>query len=298
VRGNPFGRAVVAMVRILPKSVVWRLARRYVAGADLAQAMAVAERLKGEGSDVTIDLLGEGRVTAQRAVATRDEYLRAVTTLHDRGLRGGVSVKLTALGLDLQNEFCAENLEAIVTHAASLGRFVRVDMEQSTYTDATLDMVMDMHSRHSNIGAVIQACLRRSDADVRRLAEAGISVRLCKGIYREGPDIALTDFHEIRRNYLQLLGVLIGAGCYPGIATHDPFLVRQAIAMVSHLGPRDYEFQMLQGVATGLRRGLLRKGHRVRVYVPYGEDWHAYSLRRLDENPRIASHMARALIGL
>jgi proline dehydrogenase len=185
-----------------------------------------------------------------------------------------------------------------MSYAAERGRFVRVDMEDSPYTSTTIEHVLDFHRRHGNTGAVIQAYMRRSVEDVERLARAGVSVRLCKGIYVEPRKIAYKNFDVVRENFVYLLEKLMAAGCYVGVATHDEYLVWHALRLARELGlGRDrYEFQMLLGVDEPLRRILVDAGHKVRVYVPYGKDWYAYSTRRLQENPRIATYVARDVI--
>ncbi|MGH3106229.1 MAG: proline dehydrogenase family protein, partial [Rubrobacteraceae bacterium] len=215
------------------------------------------------------------------------------------GLDAGVSARPTSLGLALsENEFRV-NLEEIVSYAAQRGRFVEVAMEDSPYTGVTLEMVMDLHERYENVGAVIQAYMRRSLHDVVRLTQAGVSVRLCKGIYDEPRTIAYKDFDTVRENYRLLLEELLRGGSYVGIATHDEFLVWHALRLIHQLEvPRDhYEFQMLLGVDEELRGILVNAGHKLRVYVPFGEDWYEYSSRRLKENPKIAGYVAKDVFG-
>ncbi|MDQ5830559.1 MAG: proline dehydrogenase family protein, partial [Actinomycetota bacterium] len=191
------------------------------------------------------------------------------------------------------------NLEEIVEYAGARGRFVRVDMEDSPYTAVTLDIVVDLHRRHENVGAVIQAYMRRSLDDVCRLVEAGVTVRLCKGIYDEPRRIAYKDFDTVRQNYIFLLDELLKGGTYVGIATHDEFLIWHALRLIHQLEvPEDrYEFQMLLGVDEELRGILVGAGHKLRVYVPFGEEWFEYSSRRLKENPKIAGYVAKDVLG-
>jgi proline dehydrogenase len=292
--------AIARSVRFLPRPVLHRVARRYIAGEQLDDALTTVRRLAASGSVATIDILGEHVSSAAQAEATREAYKEALTRLEAEGLPSGISVKPTALGLAIDPDFCLANVEDLAGRAAEHGRFLRVDMEESQYTGATLDLVERLHRGHRNVGAVIQARLRRSEADVARLLPSAISVRLCKGIYAEPPDIAFQDFQEIRESYLRLLDPLLKAGCYVGIATHDPFLVDQALRLVTRYGPPDrgYEFQMLMGVAEPLRGRLVAAGHRVRVYVPYGRDWFGYSMRRLQENPRMARQIAMSVLPL
>ena len=229
---------------------------------------------------------------------TLREYKLVLDALDEHDLDSGISVKLTAFGLNLDEDLCRANLEEIMSYAAERGRFVRVDMEDSPYTSTTIEHVLDFHRRHGNTGAVIQAYMRRSVEDVERLARAGVSVRLCKGIYVEPRKIAYKNFDVVRENFVYLLEKLMAAGCYVGVATHDEYLVWHALRLTHELGlGRDrYEFQMLLGVDEPLRRILVDAGHKVRVYVPYGKDWYAYSTGRLQENPRIATYVARDVI--
>jgi proline dehydrogenase len=206
-----------------------------------------------------------------------------------------VSVKLTALGLNLGYDVCRENLESVVRHAAERGNFVRIDMEDSTTTGDTLRLYRELRaSGHDNVGVVLQARLKRTIEDVRALAELRPNVRLCKGIYLEPPEIAFEDAEEIRDSFRATLRALLDAGAYVGIATHDEALIEDAVAQIRERGlaPSQYEFQMLLGVRAARGDELVRGGHRLRVYVPFGTHWYEYSVRRLQENPKIAGYVA------
>ena len=292
-------KAIANSVPVIPRPVVRRISRRYIAGDTLEEAVAVVRDLNRKGCVATIDLLGESTESKADAARTLRDYKWVVEALEEHDLRSGISVKLTGLGLDLSEELCRANLEEIVEYAGARGRFVRVDMEDSPYTGVTLDMVTELHERHGNVGAVIQAYMRRSLEDVTRLAGAGVSVRLCKGIYDEPRRIAYKDFDTVRENYRLLLEELLRGGVYVGIATHDEFLVWHALRLIHQLdAPKDrYEFQMLLGVDEELRGILVNAGHKLRVYVPFGEDWYEYSSRRLKENPKIAGYVARDVFG-
>jgi len=292
-------KAIAASVPAVPRPIVRRIARRYMAGETLAEAVETVRALNGEGCVATVDVLGEFTKYPADAAKKLDEYRQVVDALVANDLKSGISVKLTALGLDLDKDLCRRNLEEIVSYAEARGRFVRVDMEDSPHTADTLELVLESFERHANTGAVIQAYMRRSLKDVLRLAEAGVSVRLCKGIYDEPREIAYKGFDTVRQNYALLLEELMRAGCYVGVATHDEYLVWHALRLVHQLGaPKDrYEFQMLLGVDEQLRRILVEAGHKVRVYVPFGEDWYAYSSRRLKENPKIAGYVAKDVVG-
>jgi proline dehydrogenase len=288
-------KAIANSVPAIPRPVVRRISRRYIAGDTLEEAVATVRDLNRSGCVATIDLLGESTESKADAARTLREYEKVIDVLDKHDLESGISVKLTGLGLTINEELCRANLEQIVSYAGEKGRFVRVDMEDSPYTSVTLDMVIDLHERHENVGAVIQAYMRRSLDDVVRLTEAGISVRLCKGIYDEPRRIAYKDFDTVRENYRLLLEELLRGGSYVGIATHDEFLVWHALRLIHQLEvPKDrYEFQMLLGVDEELRGILVGAGHKLRVYVPFGKDWYEYSSRRLKENPKIAGYVAK-----
>jgi len=292
-------KAIANSVPAIPRPVVRRISRRYIAGDTLEEAVATVRDLNRSGCVATIDLLGESTESKADAARTLHEYEKVIDALDEHSLESGISVKLTGLGLTINEKLCRANLEQIVSYAGEKGRFVRVDMEDSPYTGVTLDMVINLHERHENVGAVIQAYMRRSLDDVVRLTEAGVSVRLCKGIYDEPRRIAYKDFDTVRENYRLLLEELLRGGSYVGIATHDEFLVWHALRLIHQLDvPKDrYEFQMLLGVDEELRGILVGAGHKLRVYVPFGEDWYEYSSRRLKENPKIAGYVAKDVFG-
>jgi len=294
-----FDKAIANSVPIIPRPVVRRISRRYIAGDTLEEAVTTVRDLNRLGCVATMDLLGESTQSKADAAGKLRDYKKVVAALEENGLQSGISVKLTGLGLALNEELCRANLEEIVAYAGEKGCFVRVDMEDSPYTGVTLDMVIDLHERHENVGAVIQAYMRRGLGDVGRLTEAGVSVRLCKGIYDEPRKLAYKDFDTVRENYRLLLEELLRGGSYVGIATHDEFLVWHALRLIHQLEvPEDsYEFQMLLGVDEELRGILVGAGYKLRVYVPFGEDWHEYSSRRLKENPKIAGYVAKDVFG-
>jgi proline dehydrogenase len=292
-------RAIAESVPAIPRPIVRRISRRYIAGDTLDEAVETVRDLNRSGCVATIDVLGESTESKADAAATLRDYKKVIDALDEHDLDSGISVKLTGVGLDLDEELCRANLEEIVVYAGEKDRFVRVDMEDSPYTGVTLDMVMNLYERHKNVGAVIQAYMRRSLEDVCRLIEAGVSVRLCKGIYDEPRRIAYKDFDTVRENYRLLLEELLKGRVYVGIATHDEFLVWHALRIIHQFKvPKDrYEFQMLLGVDEELRSILIAAGHKLRVYVPFGEDWYEYSSRRLKENPKIAGYVAKDVIG-
>jgi proline dehydrogenase len=292
-------RAIAESVPVIPRPIVRRISRRYIAGDTLDEAVETVRSLNERGCVATIDLLGESTESKTDAAAKLRDYKRVIDALDEHGLDSGISVKLTGLGLTLSEELCRANLEEIVEYAGARGRFVRVDMEDSPYTGVTLDMVVGLHGRRENVGAVIQAYMRRSLEDVCRLVEAGVTVRLCKGIYDEPRRIAYKDFDTVRQNYIFLLDELLRGGAYVGVATHDEYLIWHALRLIHQLEvPEDrYEFQMLLGVDEELRGILVGAGHKLRVYVPFGEEWFEYSSRRLKENPKIAGYVAKDVLG-
>ena len=292
-------KVIAESVPVIPRPIVRRISRRYIAGDTLDEAIETVRDLNKQGCVATIDVLGESTENKADAAATLRDYKKVIDALDESDLKSGISVKLTGLGLTLDEELCRANLEEIVAYAGTKNRFVRVDMEDSPYTSVTLDMVLGLYERHKNVGAVIQAYMRRSLEDVCRLIEAGVSVRLCKGIYDEPRTIAYKDYDTVRQNYIFLLDELLRGGSYVGIATHDEFLVWHALRLIHQLEvPKDrYEFQMLLGVDEELRGILVGAGHKLRVYVPFGEQWYEYSSRRLKENPKIAGYVARDVVG-
>jgi proline dehydrogenase len=295
-----FDRALVRLLPAVPRPVVQRLSSRYIAGPELKDARETVRHLNADGKVATIDVLGEEITTEEEAAAIVRAYLDVFADIQRCGLDSGVSVKVTALGLKLDYELCRDNLRTVVQDAASRGNFVRIDMEDSSTTDDTLRLYRELREDgHDNMGVVLQAMLRRTLADVAGLAELKPSVRLCKGIYLESTDIAYQDYEAVRASYVRALEALLDAGCYVGIATHDEWLLGEGQRLVAErgLGRDDYEFQMLLGVRPSRADELVREGHKVRVYVPFGRHWYAYSLRRLQENPRIAGYIAADTVG-
>src|SRR5918997_4471993 len=240
-------RAIAESVPVIPRPIVRRISRRYIAGDTLDEAVETVRDLNRQGCVATIDVLGESTESKADAAATLRDYKKVIDALERHGLSSGISVKLTGLGLTLNEELCRANLEEVIEYAAARDRFVRVDMEDSPHTDKTLEMVHDMYGRHENTGAVLQAYMRRSIEDVQNLIASGFSVRLCKGIYDEPRSIAYKDFDTVRQNYIFLLEELLKGGVYVGIATHDEFLIWHALRLIHQLEvPKDrYEFQML-----------------------------------------------------
>jgi len=290
-------KAIVLMLPVVPKPVVQLFSSQYIAGSTLDEAVEVVRTLNGEGKLATVDVLGEEITRESEARAIAQAYCEAFTAIERDHLDSNVSIKPTALGLDLSYELCRENLETVVTEAARYGNFVRIDMEDSATTSDTLRLYRELReSGFDNVGVVLQAYLHRTPDDVRELADLEPNVRLCKGIYIEPPTIAFTGYEEVRANYVRALDALLDAGAYVGIATHDEWLIGQALDRVEGMDTADYEFQMLLGVRERRASELVAAGHRLRVYVPFGEHWYQYSLRRLQENPTMAGTIAKATV--
>jgi len=292
--------AIVRLLPAVPKPIVQRFSARYIAGSTLAEAVAVVRDLNAGGKMATVDVLGEEITRERETRAIAQAYRDVFAAIGEASLDSNVSVKLTALGLGLSYELCRENLLEVVRIAAGYGNFVRIDMEDSTTTDDTLRLYRELREDgHDNLGVVLQARLRQTLDDIAALADLRPSVRICKGIYLEPAAIAFTDAEAIRVNFLRCLDALLDGGSYVGIATHDEWLIGESLARVSQrgLGREEYELQMLLGVREERRDELVAEGHRLRVYVPYGEHWYAYSVRRLQENPAMAGMIAKATAG-
>ncbi len=283
---------------LVPRPIVRRVSQRYIAGDDLGAAVEVVRRLNQEGLMATLDVLGESVARADLVAGAVNEYLDALKAIDVAGHDANISVKPTQLGLKLDFDLCLKGMRELVRAAARIGNFVRIDMEDSSCTTATLDLYRRLRDEgFENLGVVLQAYMRRSLNDLRSLPE-GTSVRLCKGIYVESHDIAYRDGEIVNRNFADLLDVALDRGFYVGIATHDEAVIWEAMRIIDRrrLPRTAYEYQMLLGVDEKLRGIISREGHRLRVYVPYGANWYAYSMRRLKENPQIAGYVLRSLL--
>jgi len=286
-------RAIVRMLPAVPKPVVRRLSAPYIAGPTLADARATVAKLNGEGKLATIDVLGEEISRPAEAEAIAQAYLDVLAAIEEDALESSVSVKLTGLGLKLDRALCREHLEAVVRDAEARGTFVRIDMEDSSCTDETLALYRGLREDgHENLGIVLQSMLRRTVADVGALSDLRPSVRLCKGIYLEPATIAFQEFEAVRANFLAALDALLAAGSYVAVATHDEWLLGESLERVDGLRDDEYELQMLLGVRESRASELVAGGHKLRVYVPFGRRWYEYSLRRLQENPKLAGYVA------
>jgi proline dehydrogenase len=295
-----FDKLVVTTLPLVPKAIVRRVASRYVAGDTLEDALSTVRALAAEGAMGTLDVLGESVTHRDQTLATRDQYLATIDAIAAANLPANISVKPTAVGLAIDPALAFENCTAICTRAREHGMFVRLDMEDSPYTEATVRLALALKERFDAVGIVLQAYLKRSLSDMDRLLERKVGVRICKGIYVEPRTIAWKDRQTIIRNFAALVDKQLSGGAHAAIATHDEACVQLALATIDRLRiPKDrYEFQMLLGVDPVLRKSLLDAGHRLRVYVPYGKDWYAYSTRRLKENPSMAGTILRSVLGM
>jgi len=289
---------IANLIPIIPKSMVGYFAKKYIAGESLQEAIDAIKRLNNEGYLCTLNILGEHLSDREDSTEYVTGYRDALSMIIEKNLNANISVKLSQVGLGIDDEVCLRNIKGLLKMATEANNFVRIDMEESIYTTKTLEIHSKLLSLKQNVGAVIQAYLRRSEMDVTELSKIKANVRLCKGIYIESEEIAFKDKDMIRKNYVILLEILLKGGSYVGIATHDEKLVDESYRIINELGlgKEQYEFQMIYGVREQLRKKILDDGHRIRVYVPYGEAWYAYSTRRLKENPEIAGYIIKSIL--
>ncbi len=294
-----FNRLMVQVMPLVPKAMVRQFAKRYVAGESVPEMLHCVRELNAIGVSATVDVLGEFIHRPEEARETAEMYKQILDKIQEYNLNANISVKLTALGLLLDRDLCYQLMRDLVAHAGTHGNFVRIDMEDSSCTDLTIQLYLDLRQEFSNVGIVLQAYLRRTHDDAIRIIEAGAGhFRLCKGIYIEPRWLAYPLPDLINQNYLEVLEEMIRRGAYVGIATHDERLVWGALKLIRkyNLTREQYEFQMLLGVDPELRDMLVAAGHHVRVYVPFGVQWHAYCMRRLKENPKIAGYILQNLL--
>src|ERR1700736_1967262 len=272
---------------VTSNSTTRRMARRFVAGETLDDAIIAARACNSHGMYTSLDYLGENVATVADAQHARDAYLQIFDRIAEERLHANVSCKLTQLGLDLSADFCEGLLLSIVERAAAYENFLRVDMEGSNYTERTIDIVKRVRARNPAVGTVIQSYLYRSEKDVQELLSYGCRIRLCKGAYKESDDVAFARKKDVDGNYVRLMQMLLPSGFYHAIATHDPRMIAQTIrfAAAKQISKDDFEFQMLYGVRTDLQRQLVKDGYRLRIYIPFGRDWFPYFMRRLAERP-------------
>ena len=295
---NLINRLIVNTFPLVPKPIVWQFSKKYIAGEKIEDAVLLARRLNAKGIMATIDVLGEDITLKEEAVQASETYVTLLDTIAEEKLDSHVSLKLTQFGLKIDKDLCLENVRKVIEKAEKLGNFVRIDMEDSTCTEETLDIFRKMRKDHENVGIVLQSYLRRTLDDVVSLAdELKANIRLCKGAYIEPRDISYTDKGIIDGNFAFLIEEMLKRGCYVGVATHDEKLVWAAIRSAHELGLKkdQFEFQMLVGVDEELGDILVKEGYRVRIYIPFGEHWHPYCMRRLRENPVILTYVLKNL---
>jgi proline dehydrogenase len=275
-----------------------RLTSRFIAGNTLEQELAVCKNLDSQGILATLDHLGESVTSLAEAERSCDAYLAALDQIAAQNLKATVSVKLTQLGLDLSEDACRANVERLAIRAKSIGSVVEIDMESSAYVDRTLALVYRLHESFGCVRAVIQAYLYRTESDIENLSRQQIPVRLCKGAYKEPSDIAFPDKSDVDKNYVGLMTRLLDTGTYPAIASHDEKIVSHALQYVKerNIVPDRFEFQMLYGINRELQKRLVDGGHRLRLYVPYGDAWYPYFMRRLAERPANVVFLVRNLL--
>jgi proline dehydrogenase len=293
-----FNKIIIATMPLVPKSIVHIFAKKYIAGDTLNHAVEETRKIEAEGGMTTIDVLGEFVDNKERAIHETGDSLRVIDAIHEHKLTTYLSLKPTSLGLGIDEELGYENIKSVVEKAKNLNIRVRLDMENSPFTTKTLNLYKRLRDEgFDNVGTVIQSYMRRSEDDINDLLPYKPNIRLCKGIYKENPEIAFQEKEEVRDNYKKLLRLLMDNDCYTGIATHDDPLIDDAREYLkeNNISKDKYEFQMLLGVRESKRRELIKEGHSLRVYVPFGEDWYGYSTRRLKENPDMVGHIVKAI---
>jgi proline dehydrogenase len=297
---NPINSLIVNFVKLLPQSVVFIFAKRYIAGVKLEDGIRAVKELNAKGILATMDVLGEAVTTKKESEEAKNQCLQVLDAINEHKLNSNLSLKPTQIGLAIDEEFCYNQLVEILEKAKGYNNFVRIDMEDSPFTDATIKMFKRLKEKYDNVGIVVQAYLKRTLNDVKSLNSLGTNYRLCKGIYIEPEEISYKDYQKVRDNYLEILKQMFTDGNYVGIATHDDYLVENAYKMIKEMNiPKDkYEFQMLYGVKENLRDKINADGHKIRIYVPFGEHWYKYSIRRLQENPNMAWYITKSIFSL
>jgi proline dehydrogenase len=297
-----FSKIIVATLPFIPKSVVGYFAKPYIAGETLDDGIRAVKELNARGIMATMDVLGESVNSKEESLAMRRQCEDVLHAIEKHKLDANLSIKPTQMGLTFDIAFCEENLRVLLEIAKGYNNFIRIDMEDHPYTDATLDVYKKLRREYpSHVGVVLQAYLFRTENDLRDLiADGHTNIRLCKGIYVEPKEIAFKERNEVRDNFTKLNRIAFEGGVYVGVATHDDVLLDAAAALVKETGLKreEYEYQMLLGVRPKRRDELVASGHRLRVYVPFGDRWYAYSTRRLKENPNMAMHIVKAIFGI
>lgn len=296
-------KAIANIIAKMPENLVWIFSKRYLAGKELSDAVKVTQELNGRGVETTMDVLGEYIHNKQEAISYKEQYLQTITAVKENGLKATISVKPTMFGLLLDKDFCFEQVREVVAYADKLGMSICLDMEDSTCTGMEVEMFERLYTEFpASITFVLQAYMRRTLEDLKRLAKVNnpqspINIRICKGIYIEPEEVAYQKKEEVRNNYLSCLNYMLENGFFCSIATHDTHLVKGAKALLEkyQVESHRYEFQMLFGVRPKLRGRLVEQKHPLRVYVPYGVHWFGYSIRRLQENPKMVTHIIKSL---
>lgn len=302
-KNKMLNRIIANILPYMPKKLIWVFSKRYIAGETLEDGLLASKLLNEKGIEVTIDILGEFISSLDEAKANKSEYLKVIERFTAENIKGNFSLKPTSFGLLIDKEICYNYIEEIVEFAASKKSFIRIDMEDSQCVDLEIELFRKLRIKYpKHVGLVVQAYMRRTKSDIESLNDlnteaAPLSFRLCKGIYVEPEQIAFKDYQEVRTNFLADLRYMFDNKMYVGIATHDKYIVDEAMKMISEMNiPKSmYEFQMLYGVTPELRQSIVDGGHLMRVYVPYGKQWFGYSTRRLKENPKMAQHIIKAL---
>ncbi|HMN25838.1 MAG: proline dehydrogenase family protein [Ignavibacteriaceae bacterium] len=295
---DAFNNLIVRAVQLMPKPVVGFFSKKYIAGETLQEAVDFVKKLNSKGIYATIDVLGESVANKEESILCKNEALEVLEAIEKNKLMANLSIKPTQMGLAIDEEFAYQQILELVKKAAEYKNFVRIDMEDSPFTDKTLNLYKRIYPDYKNVGVVIQAYMKRSFDDIVALNKIGTNYRLCKGIYVEPAAIAYKGKQEVRDNYLKLLDQLFKDGNYVGIATHDKPLIDAAYTRIKeqNIGKDKFEFQMLLGVREDLRDKINADGYKIRIYVPYGKDWYAYSVRRLKENPSMAWHIVKSFL--
>ena len=290
-----FNTLLVKTVQLMPERILWFFSKNYIAGKTLSSAIKVVKDINSKGMLATMDVLGESIETKEEAIHAKEQAMEVLDAIVEHNLNANVSIKPTQFGLALDEDFAYEQILELVKRAGELNSFIRIDMEDSPYTDATLKVYKRIFEDHTNVGVVLQAYMRRTYSDAVTLNAMGTNYRLCKGIYIEPESIAYKGKQAIRDNYMKTLEEMLKNGNYVGIATHDKYLIDEAYKLIKKLNiSKDkFEFQMLLGVREDLRNKINNRGTKIRIYVPFGKDWYAYSLRRLQENPELTGHIVK-----
>ena len=290
-----FHNLLVKTVQMMPVNVVWLFSKKYIAGKTLQSAVDTVKGLNSKGILATLDVLGESIKTKEEASSAKNQAMEVLDAIVKNKLNANLSIKPTQMGLAIDKEFAYHQILELVKKAKEINNFVRIDMEDSPFTDLTIEVYKRIYEEYSNVGIVLQAYLKRTYNDTIVLNKLGTNYRLCKGIYIEPATIAYKDKQAVRDNFMKSLELMLKSGNYVGIATHDSYLIDKSYELIKELNiPKDkFEFQMLLGVREDLRDKINKDGYKIRIYVPFGEDWYKYSIRRLQENPNIAGHIVK-----